>query len=276
MTGRQAFGLLFLLLGLTAFLPFGPHDTLAQSTTRPAYKSAATMPHSRGVTTRPTTRPTKPPVRRVPSTQRFNRLTTRPIGFATTRPPYVPPASRPVATRQPMPPRVPGPPRALPRPAPQIYAGAMSGNPVIFPDKYRGKLVLVSFWATWCPHCKKELPFWRELYARYRDRGVEFISVTTDANRKRGPEIVQPFLAQNGITWESIYDSAPDMSQLWGADSIPMSFLCDGDTGRIVAEGNWLRGAGLEKTLQKHLAAKFGPASTQPNSAPTTAPAANR
>src|SRR5262245_35267610 len=100
------------------------------------------------------------------------------------------PSSRPASTSRP----------ALKQAIP-IYAPSLSGAGINFPDGYRGKLVLVTFWASWCPVCKREIPYWKEAYARFQPQGLEIIGLATDANRHRGPEFVQKAIAENGMTW---------------------------------------------------------------------------
>ncbi len=145
-----------------------------------------------------------------------------------------------------------------------IWGPSLSGKTIDFPAGYHGKLVLVTFWATWCPVCKRELPFWRDAWAKYHDHGLEIIGLTTDAIRHRGPEIVEPFLKANGIAWEVIYDSAPDIAIKYGSDTLPMSFLVDGDTGAVLAQGGRLRSTNLMKTIDRYLAQKHGQATSQP------------
>lgn len=145
-----------------------------------------------------------------------------------------------------------------------IWGPSLSGKTIDFPAGYRGKLVMVTFWATWCPVCKRELPFWRDAWAKYHEHGFEILGLATDANRHRGPEIVEPFLKANGIGWEVIYDGAPDISIKYGADSLPMSYLIDGDTGAVLAQGGRLRSGNLMKTIDRFLAQKHGQATSQP------------
>ncbi len=139
-----------------------------------------------------------------------------------------------------------------------IYAPALSGAGINFPDAYRGKLVLVTFWASWCPVCKREIPYWKDAYARFQPQGLEIIGLATDANRNRGPELVQKAVADNGMTWEQVYDGAPDYSLKYGANIIPAAYLVDADTGVIVAQGGALRKENLAKTIAKYLSVKAG------------------
>ncbi len=166
------------------------------------------------------------------------------------------PASRPAVTSRPV----------LTQAIP-IYAPALSGAGINFPDAYKGKLVLVTFWASWCPVCKREIPYWKDAYTRFQPQGLEIIGLATDANRNRGPELVQKAIADNGMTWEQVYDGAPDYSLKYGANIIPAAYLVDADTGVIVAQGGALRKENLAKTIAKQLEIKTGRPAT------TTAPA---
>ena len=99
----------------------------------------------------------------------------------------------------------------------------------------KGKVVVVDFWATWCGPCVAEMPKMKELYAKYRGQGVEFIGVSLDQSEAEGGlEKLREFVAGNGIPWPQYYQGnywQSEFSSSWKVHSIPCVFLID-------AEGN--------------------------------------
>lgn len=63
-------------------------------------------------------------------------------------------------------------------------------------ERWRGRLLVVNFWATWCPPCLREIPAFVDLQARYGDRGVQFVGIALDH-----PEVVAPFVAEKGMNY---------------------------------------------------------------------------
>lgn len=127
-----------------------------------------------------------------------------------------------------------------PRGAPQI-AFEHGAESVSISD-FRGKTVLVNFWATWCVPCLKELP---SLDALQAELGGERFVVVAIAADPRGPEAAQAFFDRLGIRSLALY-ADPNLrlaSALGGANVLPVSILYapdGGEIGRIVGEANWM------------------------------------
>jgi len=69
-------------------------------------------------------------------------------------------------------------------------------------EQYRGKVVVLHFWATWCGPCIRQIPLMKELYAKYHDRGFEVLGISYDFE----PEKVQPFIDKHQLPYLSLFD----------------------------------------------------------------------
>lgn len=135
-------------------------------------------------------------------------------------------------------------------------AKTMNGGQVKLPESYKGKLVLLDFWATWCAPCKAEIPHLVAAYKKHKGPNFEILGVTLDESQKVSAEKVRDFMKKNEMTWEVVYEGCGAIQEKYDVRRIPSAFLIDGDTGEIVASGAKLRGAQLGKTIEDALAAK--------------------
>jgi thiol-disulfide isomerase/thioredoxin len=120
-------------------------------------------------------------------------------------------------------------PLAAPLPAPEASFTAQSGETVTL-AAFRGKVVLVNLWATWCAPCIQEMPSLARLQAKLGDLAV--VAVSED---RRGADVVDPFLAKIALAGLAIYlDPKNDLGHGFRVDGLPTSYLIDRD-GRIVA-----------------------------------------
>jgi thiol-disulfide isomerase/thioredoxin len=112
------------------------------------------------------------------------------------------------------------------------FTDAMTDKPVSIKG-LAGKVVVVDFWATWCGPCIAEMPKMKELYAKYKDQGVEFIGVSLDQPGE-GLKALKKYVEENDISWPQYYQGNgwdSDFSLSWGINGIPALFVVD-------AEGN--------------------------------------
>ena len=117
---------------------------------------------------------------------------------------------------------------------------------------YKGKLVLVDFWATWCAPCVAELPNIIKAYNKHHSNGFEVIGISLDMDEQK----LRSFLKTKEIPWAQYFDGKGWQNKLaikYGIPSIPATFLLDGD-GKII--GQDLRGEALEQALAKALTEK--------------------
>jgi peroxiredoxin len=136
---------------------------------------------------------------------------------------------------------------------PSFTARTIDGRSVRFPDDYRGKVVLLDFWATWCPACRAEMPNLVSAYAAYRERGVEFLGISLDKPSGVSTSEVQSFTEQAKMTWPQVYEEGATLAEAYGVRGVPAGFLVCGNTQKLLARHDELRGAAIRKTLDRFL-----------------------
>jgi cytochrome c biogenesis protein CcmG/thiol:disulfide interchange protein DsbE len=105
----------------------------------------------------------------------------------------------------------------------------LKGNTVRLSD-LKGKVVMVEFWATWCPPCRMAVPELEDIYARYKDRGFALVAISMDTSEER----VAEFVKEEGINYTVVMDDG-DVSSRYGVISIPVAFILDKE-GNIVSK----------------------------------------
>ena len=131
---------------------------------------------------------------------------------------------------------------------PQFEAKDLDGKP-LSPANFKGKVLLIDFWATWCGPCVMELPNVIKAYEKHHDKGFEIIGVSLDQDETK----LKNFIKDKNMTWAQYFDGKGwqnKLAQTYGIQSIPATFLLDG-SGKII--GRDLRGENLEQALAKAL-----------------------
>jgi len=131
---------------------------------------------------------------------------------------------------------------------PDFQKKDVNGNPLSI-SALRGKVVLVDFWATWCPPCREEIPNLVTLYKKYHDNGFEIVGVSLDDNKQQ----LLDFAKANGMVWPLYFDpkgGEGELPEKYGIEEIPATFLLD-RSGKIIALN--LRGEETGQALAKAL-----------------------
>lgn len=139
---------------------------------------------------------------------------------------------------------------AMDEPAPPFTVHTLDGDRVSL-EALEGQVVLVNFWATWCPPCRLEMPGFQSVYEEYRDRGFTVVGLSTDVG---SPDLVRSFVSGTGITYP-VAAATPQLQRSYGGvDGLPQSFLLDRQ-GRVrkVVTGVFSEGS-LRKAVDELLA----------------------
>lgn len=128
--------------------------------------------------------------------------------------------------------------------APDFTMMNLEGEPVSLSD-FKGKVVLIDFWASWCGPCRKDNPHVVELYNKYKADGFEILGVSLDKTQDRWEQAV----AKDNLTWTHVSDLkgwSNAVAKMYSVSSIPHTVLLDKE-GKIIARK--LRGPSLDKQL---------------------------
>lgn len=98
----------------------------------------------------------------------------------------------------------------------------LTGKEVSLAD-YRGKVVIIDFWATSCPPCRRELPHIQKIYEKYKDKGVIVLAITSESNIEK----VKEFIEEEGYSFPVLIDRGREASSAYGIRAIPMLFVLD-------------------------------------------------
>lgn len=134
-------------------------------------------------------------------------------------------------------------------------AKTTDGKSISFPTSFKGKVVMLDFWAMWCGPCVGELPNLTAAYQQYHNQGFEILGISLD--QPNMAEKLAAFTKEHNMPWAQVYEGKlwdVSLVRMHGVNAIPFAILVDGDTGEIVGED--LRGAALPRTIAAALEKK--------------------
>ncbi len=132
---------------------------------------------------------------------------------------------------------------------PEFTLKDLSGKAWTF-QELRGKVVLVNFWATWCPPCRKEMPDLETLYKRFGAQGFVVLAISDEEAGK-----VKPFIQERGVTFPVLLDPRRKVNEAFAVEGIPKSFVYDRE-GKLAAQS-------IDMRTQKQFLEMLGKAGLQ-------------
>ncbi|MFQ5901006.1 MAG: peroxiredoxin family protein [Thermodesulfobacteriota bacterium] len=111
-------------------------------------------------------------------------------------------------------------------------------NRLIELTEFRGKVVFINFWASWCKPCRDEMPSMERLYKRYKDKGLVILAV----NIMEDTDTVKGFMDELGLTFTPLMDRKGEVKQLYNVYTIPTSYLLDKTgviRGKAIGDRDW-------------------------------------
>ena len=133
-------------------------------------------------------------------------------------------------------------------PAPDFTVYDTQGNKVSFSD-FKGKPVIINFWATWCGPCQSEMPHFEDAYNKYGD-DIHFLMINLTDGMRETPETVQDFLNHFGYTFPVYYDIGYNASNAYGISPIPATFFIDKNGNIASSQIGAMTAAMLEKHIE--------------------------
>lgn len=119
------------------------------------------------------------------------------------------------------------------QPAPDFALKSSSGENLRL-SEYRGDVVMVNFWATWCGPCRQEMPLLDEMFSKYERVGFSLLGVNIDENSSKAMNMV----SELGVSFPIVFDTRKEVSKLYEVDAMPVTVLIDREgTVRYVHHG---------------------------------------
>ncbi len=100
-------------------------------------------------------------------------------------------------------------------------AHSIAADPVVDLDDYRGQVVIVDFWASWCVPCRRSFPWFNAMQAKYGDDGLVIVGVNLDRSRSDA----EAFLAEYPADFEIVYDTDASLAREYGVQAMPSSIV---------------------------------------------------
>jgi peroxiredoxin len=119
------------------------------------------------------------------------------------------------------------------QPAPDFALKSSTGENLRL-SEFRGDVVMINFWATWCGPCRQEMPLLDELYSRYQRVGFNLLGVNIDDDSRRAMRMIEEL----GVNFPVLFDARKEVSELYEVDAMPVTVIVDREgTVRYVHHG---------------------------------------
>jgi len=107
--------------------------------------------------------------------------------------------------------------------APDFVLGKTASKKTVYLSSYKGRVVYLDFWASWCVPCLKSFPWMNEMHNKYKNKGVKIFAVNMDENR----EDAKQFLKDNPVDFPILYDPEGKIAEQYGVQAMPSSYFID-------------------------------------------------
>lgn len=117
-------------------------------------------------------------------------------------------------------------------------------------SSFKGKPVVLNFWASWCPPCKAEMPDYEKMHRQYSSKGVVFMMVNMTDGSRETTATAKQFLKDNKYTFSAYFDVKSDAANTYGISSIPDSIFIDKNGNVINAYEGMIDAATMKKNIE--------------------------
>lgn len=133
--------------------------------------------------------------------------------------------------------------------APDFTVQDANGNNVTFSD-FKGKPVVINFWASWCPPCRSEMPDYEKMARQYSSQGVVFLMVNMTDGSRETTSTAKQFLKENRYTFSAYFDVKSSAASAYGISSIPDSIFINRDGNVVNAYEGVIDAATMKKNIE--------------------------
>jgi len=126
---------------------------------------------------------------------------------------------------------------------------SLGGNEEIGLENFKGKPIVINFWATWCGPCKQEIPFFEKTWKEYKDKGVVFLGIDVMDDKENAEEFIETL----GISYTNLYDPSGKTSNAYGVVALPATFFIDKNGNIAVKHYGSFLGSDAEKAFKSYL-----------------------
>lgn len=134
----------------------------------------------------------------------------------------------------------------FPRPADDFYVKSTDGRRIEL-SKLKGKVVVLNFWATWCPPCREEIPGFLQVYEKYRNQGLEIVGLSTEQGKESE---VMSFTRSNKISYPVSIASADLIEEYGPIDYIPTTFIVNKEGDIVYKHVGGMSSSQLESIIK--------------------------
>lgn len=128
---------------------------------------------------------------------------------------------------------------AMGKPAPDFSLQTVDGQTITL-SSLRGKLVLVNFWATWCPPCRQEMPSMEQLYQKFAPAGLELLAINIE---EEGPQVLPEFLKAHPHSFPVLMDTRAEVQNSYRVFQFPETYIVDRNgviVDKVIGAIDWM------------------------------------